>query len=88
MLIVLAIGSPDLLHTSRKRLIDKPSSRGAWSEGCGTAKHMWHTGWCCATGKHLAVAHVLVRCATAKLDPGRPAYAHLGVARLKYVRHG
>ena len=42
---------------------------------------------CCATHINLPVAQVFWSYATAKMVPGRPACAHLGMAHRKYVRH-
>ena len=63
-------------------------SRGALSTACATANYTWRTIWACATGKLIAVAHAARPYATAKLDPGRPVWAQVRAARLKYVRHG
>ena len=75
-------------NTSRKRLIGRKSCHGALPTWCATAKYAWRTVRGCATDSNLAVAQYSNKCATAKMGPGRPACAYLGVAQNNYVRHG
>ena len=77
-----------LEYTSRKSLIGKPTSRGTPYRVCATPKYTWRTSASCATGKHLAVAHLLCGCATTKLGLGRPRCTDLSVMHRNMVRHG